>query len=412
MQVSIIGGGIGGLAAALALHARGVEVRVFEQVPQIRALGVGINLLPHAVGVLSGFGLGPALDATGIRTRALVFMNRHGQEIFSDLRGLGAGYAHPQYSIHRGELQMILLEAATRALGGERILTGLRLGNFEELASGRVRANFVDRDGNPAASHESDLLIGADGIHSVVRARFYPDEGMPIWNGVTMWRGVTEGKPFLSGADMVQAGHRNQKFVVYPISRRHAERGAALINWIADLRQDGKQLLRREDWNKPGELAEFLPRFEGWRFPFLDVPGIMRAASSIYEFPMVDRDPLPRWSHGRVSLLGDAAHPMYPIGSNGATQAILDAAQLAESLAGIPDPVAALQDYESKRLPMTAEIVRMNRQQGIDAVLDLVEARAPDGFSNLNEVVPREELESIVGRYKAAAGHRQQNRTA
>ncbi len=140
-----------------------------------------------------------------------------------------------------------------------------------------MRANFVDRDGNPAASHESDLLIGADGIHSVVRARFYPDEGMPIWNGVTMWRGVTEGKPFLSGADMVQAGHRNQKFVVYPISRRHAERGAALINWIADLRQDGKQLLRREDWNKPGELAEFLPRFEGWRFPFLDVPGIMRA---------------------------------------------------------------------------------------------------------------------------------------
>lgn len=412
MQVSIIGGGIGGLSAALALNSRGIRVRVFEQVAEIRALGVGINLLPHAVGVLSGFGLGPALEATGIRTRALVFMNRHGQEIFSDLRGLGAGYAHPQYSIHRGELQMILLQAATRALGAENVLTGHRLAGFETLPSGRVRAGFIDREGNPAGSFESDLLLGADGIHSAVRAHFYPGEGMPVWNGVTMWRGVTEGKPFLSGADMVQAGHRNQKFVVYPISRRHADRGAALINWIADLRQDDKALLRREDWNKPGEPADFLPRFEAWKFPFLDVPGIIRAASSIYEFPMVDRDPLPRWSHGRVSLLGDAAHPMYPIGSNGATQAILDAAQLAESLASIPDPVAALQDYESKRLPMTAEIVRMNRQQGIDAILDLVEARAPEGFRELGSVVPKDELDAIVSRYKVAAGHRQPGRVA
>ena len=412
MQVTLIGGGIGGLAAALALHARGIQVRVFEQVPQIRALGVGINLLPHAVEVLSGLGLGPALDATGIRTRALVFMNRHGQEIFADLRGLGAGYGHPQYSIHRGELQMILLEAATRSLGADNILTGRRLTGFEQLPTGRVRARFADRDGNPAGEVESDLLVGADGIHSVVRAHFHPDEGMPIWNGVTMWRGVTEGKPFLSGADMVQAGHRNQKFVVYPISRKHADRGEALINWICDLRQDGKPMLRREDWNKPGELAEFLPRFEDWRFPFLDVPGIIRSASSIYEFPMVDRDPLPGWSHGRVTLLGDAAHPMYPIGSNGATQAILDAAQLAESLATHPDPVAALQAYERKRLPMTAEIVRMNRKQGIDAILDLVEARAPGGFSSIESVLPRAELDAIISGYKAAAGHRQQARPA
>ena len=240
-----------------------------------------------------------------------------------------------------------------------------------------------------------------------MRAHYHPNEGMPKWNGITMWRGVTEGAPFLSGRSMVWAGWSAQKFVCYPISRPHADRGRSLINWIADLRTGSTQMLRREDWNRPGKLEDFLPKFESWRFPFLDVPAVIRGASAVYEFPMVDRDPLPAWSHGRVTLLGDAAHPMYPIGSNGASQAILDAEAIAASLAETSDPVLALKAYESKRLPMAANIVHMNRQQGMDVILDIVHERAPEGFDDLEAVMPRAELASIVDRYKQGAGHQQ-----
>src|SRR6185369_12339674 len=216
---------------------------------------------------------------------------------------------------------------------------------------------------------------------------FYPDEGLPKWNGAIMWRGVTEGRPFLSCASIVKAGWTAQKFIVYPISRRHANEGRALLNWIADLHTDNTDLASREDWNRPGNLADFLPQFADWKFPWLDVPQVIRDASAVFEFPMVDRDPLPRWSHGRVTLLGDAAHPMYPIASNGASQAILDAQSLAQSLRDIPDPVQALRDYEGKRLPPTAEIVRLNRQQGPDVILDMVHERAPGGFKRIDDVM-------------------------
>jgi 5-methylphenazine-1-carboxylate 1-monooxygenase len=406
VRVIVAGAGIGGLTTALALRRLGHEVTVYEQVSEIKALGVGINLLPHAVGVLAEYGLLDALAATAIEAQEYVFMNRHGQEILADARGIAAGYAHPQYSIHRGELQMILLDAATRALGPDNIRTGARLAEFQDCGD-RVRASFTGRDGKPVGSFEADLLIAADGIHSTVRGRFYPDEGLPKWNGAIMWRGVTEGKPFLSGGSIVKAGWTAQKFVVYPISRRHANEGKALINWIADLHTDNTDLAAREDWNRPGKLADFLPQFADWKFPWLDVPQVIREASAIYEFPMVDRDPLLRWSHGRVTLLGDAAHPMYPIASNGASQAILDARAIAQSLREISDPVQALRDYEAKRLPPTAEIVRLNRQQGPDVILDMVHERAPGGFKRIDDVMPRAELEAIVGRYKRAAGHQQ-----
>jgi 2-polyprenyl-6-methoxyphenol hydroxylase-like FAD-dependent oxidoreductase len=276
-----------------------------------------------------------------------------------------------------------------------------------------VIARFVDRDtGAALGSVQADVLIAADGIHSAVRAQLYPNEGAPKWNGVLMWRGVTEGLPFLSGRSQIWAGWNRQKFVCYPISRRHAERGRALINWICDLRLDAREMPRREDWNRPGRLADFLPRFEQWQFPCLDVPAVIRGAQAIYEFPMVDRDPLERWSFGRVTLLGDAAHPMYPIGSNGASQAILDAEAIAQSLATIADPEAALRDYEARRLPMAASIVHMNRQQGIDVILDIVEERAPNGFARIEDVMPRAELAAIVARYKQVAGHQQQGASA
>jgi 2-polyprenyl-6-methoxyphenol hydroxylase-like FAD-dependent oxidoreductase len=402
MKILIAGAGIGGLTAAMCLERAGFDVEVFEAVGELRPLGVGINIQAGAVRILSGLGLEPALANTAIETRELRYANRHGQTIWADPRGRHAGLPWPQFSIHRGELQMILFDAARRLLGAERIRFGRRLAGFEQQ-DGKVTARLVDRDGKPAGDVTGDVLIGADGIHSAVRAQLKPGEGPPKWQGILMWRGVTVGKPFLGGATMVQAGHHTQKFVCYPISRAHAEKGEALINWICDLYMGEHATPPREDWNRPGKLADFLPRYRDWKFGWLDVPGVIAASHAIYEFPMVDRDPLPRWSHGRVTLLGDAAHPMYPIGSNGASQAIIDGEALAQELAKGDDPEQALRRYEERRRPPMARIVESNRRKGIDVMLDIVEQRAPQGFSDLQKVLPADELEKIVGDYKKLA---------
>ncbi len=399
MKIVIAGAGIGGLVAAMCLHRAGFDVEVFEAVGELKPLGVGINIQAGAVRILCGLGLEPALAATAIETRELRYANRHGQTIWADPRGRRAGLPWPQFSIHRGELQMILFNAAREMLGKDRLRFGRRIARFAQH-HGKVSVQFVDRHGIPVENAEADILIGADGIHSAVRAQFYPDEGPPKWQGILMWRGVTVGKPFLDGATMVQAGHHTQKFVCYPVSRVHADRGEALINWICDLHVGDGALPSREDWNKPGRLADFLPRFADWKFDWLDVPEVIRTAHTILEFPMVDRDPLPRWSHGRVTLLGDAAHPMYPIGSNGASQAIIDGEAIAQELLAAADPEVALKRYEERRLPPTARIVDSNRRKGIDIMLDIVEQRAPRGFSDLESVLPAEELEKIVGDYK------------
>ncbi len=399
MKIVIAGAGIGGLTAAMCLHRAGFEVDIFEQVSEMRPLGVGINIQAGAVRILSGLGLEPALAATAIETRELRYANRHGQTIWADPRGRHAGLPWPQFSIHRGDLQMILLRAAQEMLGSDRIHFGHRIAGFGQ--DGKVvKARFAGRDGAIVRETESDILIGADGIHSAVRAHFHPNEGPPKWQGILMWRGVTVGKPYLGGATMVQAGHHTQKFVCYPISRAHAERGEALINWICDLHVGDGALPSREDWNKPGKLEDFLPRFADWKFGWLDVPEVIRSAHTILEFPMVDRDPLPGWSHGRITLLGDAAHPMYPIGSNGASQAILDGEAITAELAKGGDPALALKRYEERRLPPTARIVESNRRRGIDVMLDVVEQRAPEGFSDLDAILPPDELEKIVGDYK------------
>jgi 2-polyprenyl-6-methoxyphenol hydroxylase-like FAD-dependent oxidoreductase len=399
MKIIIAGAGIGGLTAAMCLHRAGHDVQVFEAVSEMRPLGVGINIQAGAVRILCSLGLEPALAATAIETRELRYANRHGQTIWADPRGRHAGLPWPQFSIHRGELQMILVHAAREMLGADRIRMGRRISRFAQHHD-KVSAQFVDRDGMPVENVEADILIGADGIHSAVRAHYYPDEGPPKWQGILMWRGVTVGKPYLGGNTMVQAGHHNQKFVCYPISRAHAERGEALINWICDLHMGDGALPSREDWNKPGRLEDFLPRFADWNFGWLDVPEVIRNAHTILEFPMVDRDPLPRWSHGRITLLGDAAHPMYPIGSNGASQAILDGEAITQELAVGDDPALALKRYEERRLPPTARIVESNRRKGIDVMLDIVEQRAPQGFTDLETVLPADELEKIVGDYK------------
>lgn len=404
MTVLIIGAGIAGLTAALSLHQIGVECRVFETVDMIEPLGVGINALPHAVRELTELGLQSRLAATAIPTDGLAYYSARGQQIWSEPRGLAAGYHWPQFSLHRGALQMILLEAALERLGPACIMTGHHLSGWEETATG-VRAHFIDRrTGATLARADGSLLIGADGIHSVVRGALYPQEGPPIWNGAILWRGVTRAEPFLTGRTMIMAGHEFQKFVAYPISREAADRGEAVINWIAERKFRPDHQWRREDWNRAGNPAEFLPQFAGWCFDWLDVPAVIRSADRCYEFPMVDRDPLQRWTFGRATLLGDAAHAMYPIGSNGASQGILDARVLAREIRARGTTEAALMAYEAERRPATARIVLANRQNGPEQVMQLVQQRAPDGFSRIEDVLTAAELEGTAAGYRQIAG--------
>jgi len=400
MKILIAGGGIGGLTAALALQARGHDVTVLEAVREPKPLGVGINLLPHAVGVFDELGLLPGLRGMAVETSALVFANKHGQAIYRDPRGTEGGYSHPQFSIHRGELQMMLWrEAAARltVLGGQRVV-GVRDGNV---------ALIETPDGPRELA--ADLIVGADGIHSALRRRLAPDEGPPCWRGVMMWRGTSWAPPFLDGRTMVQAGHSQAKFVVYPIGAPRAD-GLQLINWIADRRVQeptpGLTAPDRADWSRAGRIDDLLPTFGSWRFDWLDVPGLITGAEQMLEWPMVDRDPLPRWRLGPTTLLGDAAHPMVPIGSNGATQAVMDAKALADALAQHADLDTALAAYEDARLPLCARIVAMNRAEGLDAILDHVEALAPEGFARLEDVIAPAEVAAEINSYKVAAGHR------
>lgn len=404
-DIVIVGAGIGGLTTALSLHAAGIPCRIYESVSEIKALGVGINLLPHAVRELTELGLLDALRAEAIETAELNYYNKFGQTIWSEPRGLAAGYNWPQFSIHRGRLQNILLSAVRERLGADAIHTGHHLAAVEETASGRARARLVNRrSGEMLAEIECCGLIAADGIHSQVRAQFYPDEGMPLWNGAVMWRGITESPPVLTGRSMFMAGHQNQKFVSYPISNQHFQAGGSLTNWIAELRFDAAPLSEREDWIRAGKLEDFLPSFENWAFDWLDIPGLIRGADAVYEYPMVDRDPVESWCFGPIVLLGDAAHPMYPIGSNGASQAILDARVMARELVAAGDPKSAFAAFDAERRPATSKIVLSNRGNGPEQVMQLAEERSPGGFADIEHVITRTELEEIANRYKQIAG--------
>jgi 2-polyprenyl-6-methoxyphenol hydroxylase-like FAD-dependent oxidoreductase len=404
MTVLIAGGGIGGLTLALSLHQIGVPAKVFESVPELKPLGVGINVLPHAVRELIELGLHERLDAAGVATRELAYFSKRGQPIWSEPRGLEAGYKWPQFSIHRGTLQQLLLDAAIERLGAENILTSHHLRDWTETSNG-VRADFVDKASGQLAGHyEGAVLIAADGIHSAVREKLYPNEGPPIWNGRILWRGVTSAKPFLSGRTMIMAGHETLKFVCYPISRAPDRDGRFQINWIAERHMPPTCQWRREDYNRAARLEEFLPWFADWQFDWLDVPGLIRNSSHAFEYPLVDRDPIPQWTFGRVTLMGDAAHPMYPVGSNGASQAILDARVLTREIQTHGPTSTALEAYEAERRPATSELVLLNRRNGPEQVMQLVEERAPDGFDDVTDVLSRQELEAIAANYKRVAG--------
>ena len=399
VNVTIAGAGIGGLTTALALAKSGHDVQVFEAVEDIKPLGVGINLLPHAARILQGLGVLDDLLARGIATRELAYFNRHGQKIWTEPRGLFAGFDAPQVSIARGDLQETLLDHARRQLGDKRITTGQRLTAFR-TGDGPAIATFQ----SPAGAEteiSSDILVCADGIHSAGRHQMYPDEGAPVYSGRILWRATSIAVPYMSGATMIMAGHEDQKFVCYPIEPVR-EDGLQRINWIAELR---RPLLRnREDWNREGQTAEFLPAFESWDFGWLDVPDLIKTAERIYEYPMVDRDPVPSWTKGHVTLLGDAAHAMYPIGSNGASQAILDAAALTRALGASTSAAEMLQVYEAERLPPTSAIVRANRGNGPEQCMQLAEVRAPSGFDSVDDIFAPGELQAIADQYKQLTG--------
>ena len=405
MTIIIAGAGIGGLAAALALHELGIDTEVYEQSRELRELGVGINMLPHAVKELASLGLLPALDAAGIRTRELVYANCLGQIVWQELRGVHAGYAMPQISIHRGKLHGVLLRTVSERLGAARVQTDCRFVDFHERA-GQVIAAFERRDARERIEVAGDALIGADGIHSRVRSLLYPHEGPPVWNGLMLWRGATDWPVYADGRTMVIAGGNAAKFVFYPIHADPSKPATRLTNWAVMARIGDGTPPRREDWSRPGRLDEALPFVrDSFRLGFVDPVSLIEATGTFYEYPCCDRDPLSHWSFGRVTLLGDAAHPMYPVGSNGASQAILDARALAGHLASAASVPEALAAYDAERRPPTAEIVLTNRKGGPEGVIDIVEARAPDGFADIETVASYAEREAIVRGYASMAGY-------
>jgi 2-polyprenyl-6-methoxyphenol hydroxylase-like FAD-dependent oxidoreductase len=407
-DVIVVGGGIGGLTLALELHRVGVPVRVFEAVPQVAQVGVGITVLPHATRVLAELGLLDRLTARGVPTVESVFYNRFGQFVYREPTGTNAGLPWPQMAMHRADLYDVLLTAARERLGDDRLTFGARFVGAEQDGDA-VTASFArvgDGAGPATWTETGSVLIGCDGIHSAVRKQLYPEEPPPIYQGYNMWRGVTPWQPFLSGASMLRVGwYSSGKLTIYPCRDKVDAQGNQLMNWIAAIETD-RDIER--DWGRPGRLEDFLPVFEDWTFDFLDVPALFRSAEQILEYPMVDQEPLPQWTFGRITLLGDAAHPLVPRGSNGAGQAIVDCRALATAFADNDDRVAALNAYEAERRPKTSEIVFRNRANPPDAILREVCLRTGDRpFERLEDVITQQELDDINHGYRDLTGYSQ-----
>ena len=406
-DVVIVGAGIGGLTLALCLHERGISCRVYESVREIRPVGAGINLLPHAVKELDRLGMLPALDEVGIRTRDASYFDRYGNHIYTEPAGLAAGYAWPQFSIHRGDLQLALLRAVRERLGDDAVVTGHRCTRVEQDGD-TATVHFVDHEtGEALPPAVGRAAVGCDGIRSAFRKQFYPDEGDPVYSGLTIWRGVVPYKPFLSGANTIRAGWMPVgKLMVYPIRKNIDAEGRQLMNWVATLERPRPNSY---DWNKPARHEEFFDAFKDWHFDWLDIPDLLLKTEQPLIFPMVDRDPVPTWTFGRATLLGDAAHPMYPRGSNGAGQSIIDARFMADQFHAMGVTPAALQVYDKERVAATAKVVLTNRASPPDTILRVVYERTGDKpFKNIHDVISEQELAEISQSYKRVAGFHQE----
>ncbi|MDP2296410.1 MAG: flavin-dependent oxidoreductase [Pseudolabrys sp.] len=402
MKVAIVGGGICGLSLALNLHRRGIDCRVYERAPEIKPLGVGITLLPHAMREFSGLGLGEQLLAAGIENRESCFYNRFGQLIYREDRGKFAGYQYPEVGIHRGKLHVILYDAVKKNLGEGAVVTDCEATSVEQDDAGATVHFKRSSTGESRAAVRADVVIDCEGVNSAIRRQFYPDDKI-AFSGINTWRGVTRRKPINGGRTYMRVGSINTgKMVIYPIVDNVDGEGNQLINWMAEIKRDTDV---QNDWNKPGDLADFFPIYESWRFDWLDVAQMIRDADQILEYPMVDKDPISKWTFGRVTLAGDAAHPMYPRGSNGAAQAAIDARTLADCLQKSPDPRDALKAYEDARAQPAAKVVETNRSTPPDFINIKVEELVGDKpFDNLDKYISQDELRALSDNYKRIAG--------
>jgi 5-methylphenazine-1-carboxylate 1-monooxygenase len=401
-EIAIVGGGICGLSLALNLHRLGLPCRVYERAPQIKELGVGITLLPHAMREFTALGVADELLAAGIENVESCFFNRFGQLIYKEQRGKYAGYQYPEVGIHRGRLHMILYQAALSRLGPDRVRTDHDCVDITQDDSGVTLSFRQFSSGRNLGSVRASAAIACDGINSAIRAQFYPGEKV-AFAGINTWRGITRRKPILTGKSYTRVGSiLTGKIVIYPIIDNVDGEGNQLINWMAEIKQEN---FDQNDWNKPGELADFFHLYKDWHFDWLDVAGMIRAADQILEYPMVDKDPVARWTFGRVTLAGDAAHPMYPRGSNGAAQAAIDARTLADCLKTHADVAAALKAYEDTRRETTANVVRTNREHPPDFINIKVEELVGDRpFDNLDDYITQDELRALSENYKRIAG--------
>jgi 2-polyprenyl-6-methoxyphenol hydroxylase-like FAD-dependent oxidoreductase len=402
MDIVIVGGGICGLSLALNLSQRGIAARIYERADEIKPLGVGITLLPHAMREFTALGLGEKLLAVGIENQESCFINRFGQLIYREARGKFAGYQYPEVGIHRGRLHLILYEAARRQLGADNILLDYDCVGIEQDEVGATVHFKQTSTGQKRESVRAEVVIACDGINSAIRKQFYPQDKV-VFAGINTWRGVTRRKPILGGRTYIRVGSiLTGKMVIYPIVDNVDGDGNQLINWMAEIKRD---TFEPNDWNKPGDLADFFPLYESWRFDWLDVAQIIRDADQILEYPMVDKNPIERWTFGRVTLAGDAAHPMYPRGSNGAAQAAIDARTLADLLRSQTDPRQALKAYEAVRAAPAAQVVRTNREHAPDFINIKVEELVGDKpFDDLDTYISQDELRTLSENYKRIAG--------
>ena len=401
-RIAIVGGGVVGLSLALALHQKGIACQVYEAVPQVKELGVGITLLPHAMRELAALGLQPQLEAVGIENAESVFFNRYGQYIYREPRGRHAGYAQPELGLHRGKLHRILYEAALERLGPAALHTDHRCTGVEQTDGGAILHFESSTTHARLPSVPCDIVLACDGVNSAVRRQFYPFEQM-AFAGINTWRGVTVHKPILSGKSYMRIGSiETGKMVIYPIVDNVDGKGNQLINWVAEIRREGAT---KNDWNKTGRAQDFVDIFKDWRYDWLDVPALINGAEQILEYPMVDKDPVNRWTFGRVTLLGDAAHPMYPRGSNGAAQGLVDVRTLVDQLLAHSDPLAALLAYESLRVEPTAQVVRSNRSVPPDLInIKVDELSGGKPFGHIDDLISQDALRAISDNYKQIAG--------
>ncbi len=402
-KVIIAGGGIGGLAMALTLNQIGVDCVVFEAVDEMKPLGVGINLQPNAVRELSDLGItAEALDKVGLPAREWALVGLNGNDIYSEARGTEAGYRWPQYAVHRGRFHVLLWDTFLARAGARSGRLGARVTGYRQDAEGII-ATVAHADGTTSEERGS-LLIGADGIHSAIRAQMHPDQPPINWGGALMWRGTTMAKPIRTGSSFIGLGTHEHRMVIYPISPPDPATGLAEINWIAERTLKDTANWEKSGWFRPVEIDSFVDQFTDFTYDWLDVPAMLRGADVAYENPMIDRDPIPTWQDGRVALMGDAAHAMYPTGSNGASQAIVDARVLGASLLTHGVGAAALSAYDAALCGPVSEVVLRNRGAGPFGLLNMVEDRCGGTFDNIDDVIPEEERRDFMAKYQAAAG--------